>query len=746
MKFPAIPFLTKTVSTEFFLALIFESDKISSILFKEQEKTLIILSSHEAPIDLEKATAEDLIVVCDTVISRIEMSLPEGANLEKTIFAVPYSWVEEGKIKSERLIQLKKISQELALTPMGFIVSIEAITAALQKKEGAPISGIFVELSEKYLTVFIVRGGNIIDVKHGMIEDGVEATVEKLLSQVTKLDVLPPKIILLHNKEAEAVSQKFLSHHWTKDLPFMHLPQVAILEKGFENQAIITGVASQLNVTVSGDMVMPTKEEDVEEFVEDQGEDTFGFLKDEDVALIAPPAAVPASVTTPEEDGFEFSEQAPSQAVIKHHGVEQAEIAESEYEEDQPEEEEIHSEKMGLKESLAAFFTPKSLSRIPKMIGSGRQFVVPLIAFVVVVVLLVIYYTAIVKVKVIVFTDQKEFAQDQMDITLSTSVDSSFEDKVLKISTLEQEASGEQSQETTGKKDTGQKATGTVTIFNKSESSKQLEKGSTITSSNNLEFTLNDSVSIASTSSFATSFQSAQVKVSASSFGKEYNLPSQTNFTIKGQSTSDVFGRNDSAFAGGTKEEIQVVAKKDLQSLETSVVSRLFDKAKGEAEGSLSEKDAMVPMYLSYDFKEKKFDRKENDTAKTLKLVASVAYTLGVYNKEELLKFISSSDEFDVPKEFKLSDSESTIKISDIKQDGKDLSAKLSYNAIFKQKKKKKSVPSIVSGKGSKEAIDKLKQTPGISDASIQFENVIPFLPQIVPLNTGNISIEVKTQ
>lgn len=750
MKFPAIPFLTKTVNTEFFLALIFESDKISSILFKEQEKTLVILASHEAPIDLERASAEDLIVVCDTVISRIEMSLPEGASLEKTIFAVPYSWVEEGKIKSERLTQLKKISQELALTPMGFIVSIEAITAALQKKEGAPISGIFVELSDRYLTIFIVRGGNIIDVKHGVIEDGVEATVEKLLSQVTKLDVLPPKIILLHNKEAEAVSQKFLSHHWTKELPFMHLPQVAILEKGFENQAIITGVASQLNVTVSGEMVIPSKEEDVEEeFVDEKSDgDSFGFLKDEDIALIASLALVQdVPATTPEKEGFEFSEepQVPH-AVIKHHGVEQVEIAESEYEEDQPGEDEIYSEKKGIKESLASFFTPKSLSRIPKMIGSGKQFVVPLVALVVVIVFLVIYYSVIVKAKVVVFTDQKEFAQDQMDITLSTSGDSSFEDKVLKISTIEQEVSGEQSQETTGKKDTGQKAAGTVTIFNKTESPKQIEKGTTITSSNNLEFTLNDSVSIASTSSFATSFQSAQAKVAASSFGKEYNLPSQTNFTIKGLATSDVFGRNDSAFSGGTKEEIQVVAKKDLQSLESSVTSRLFDKAKGEAEGSLSDKDAMVPMYLSFDFKEKKFDRKENDTAKTLKLVASIVYTLGVYNKEELLKFISSSDEFDIPQEFKLSDSESTIKISDIKQDGKDLSAKLSYNAIFKPTFDENTVPSLVTGKGSKEAIDKLKQTPGISDASIQFENAIPFLPQIVPLNVGNISIEVKTQ
>ena len=170
MKLPAIPFLTKSVNTEFFLALIFETDKVSSILFKEQEKTLVILGSSEAPLDLEASSTEDLVVSCDNVISRIEMSLPDGANLEKTIFAVPHSWVEDGKIKAERPAQLKKISTELALTPMGFIISIEAIVAFLQKKEGAPVSGIFVEISEKYLTAFIVRSGNIIDIKNGMID------------------------------------------------------------------------------------------------------------------------------------------------------------------------------------------------------------------------------------------------------------------------------------------------------------------------------------------------------------------------------------------------------------------------------------------------------------------------------------------------------------------------------------------------------------------------------------------------
>ena len=744
MKFPAIPFLTKSVSTEFFLALIFESDKISSILFKESDKTLVILASHETLVDLEESTAEDLIVSCDNVISRIEMSLPDGAALEKTIFAVPYAWVEEGKIKPERLAQLKKISQELALTPMGFIVSVEAITAFLQKKEGAPISGIFVELSEKYLTVFIVRGGNIIDVKHGVVEDGVEATVEKLLSQVTKLDVLPSKIILLHNKEAEAISQKFLSHHWTKELPFMHLPQVTILEKGFENEAIINGVASQLNVSIKGEMVTPSSDLGVSASASSGvvDTDTFGFMMDEDVADKKEKVV---DVKTPEEEGFKFTEEVPAEAIIKHNGItSEKEDVEAEYEEDTPIEEE--DSRVTKASGIAGFFTPQTLSKIPKMIGNGKQFMVPAIALLVVVGFLIAYYTVIVRAKVIVFTDQKEFAQDQMDITLTSNGESSFEDKILKISTLDKEVEGEQSQETTGKKDTGQKSTGTITIFNKSEGSKQIDKGTVVTSSNNLEFTLDSAVTIASTSSFATTFQSASVKVTASSFGKEFNLPSQTNFTVKGISTSDVFGRNDAAFSGGTKEVIQVVAKKDLTALENEMTERLLDKAKTESESSLSDSDALIPMYLSFDFKEKKFDRKENDAAKTVKLNATIVYTLGTYNKDELLKFISSSDEFDVPDEFKLSDQESKITISDIEKSGNDLSAKLAFSAIFKPSLDESEVPKIVAGKGTDDAIKKLKETPGISDASIQYQNVIPFLPQIIPLNPGNISVEVKAQ
>ncbi|MDO8269320.1 MAG: baseplate J/gp47 family protein [Candidatus Levybacteria bacterium] len=750
MKLPAIPFLTKTVSTDFFLSLIFESEKISSILFKEQEKVLVILASYEAAIDLDNASVEDFVTTCDTVISRLEMSLPEGAILEKTIFSVPHSWVEEGKIKANRLSQLKKVSEELALTPMGFIVSIEAIIASLQRKEGVPVSGIFVDLSEKYLSVFIVRSGNIIDIKQGPIEDGVEKTVERLLGNVTQLDVLPSKIILLHNKEAEEVSQKFLSHHWTKELPFMHLPQVAILDRGFENEAIINGVASQLNVTVSGDINIATSEVigENEEFVS-ESKDTFGFLMDEDIASVQP-TQPPSPAATPADEGFDFAEEVGHEPIVRHHGQDEPSDAAGEevFEEDTPDpnRKEGKSLAAGIGTFFAGLITPQSVGRIPKMVGNGRRLIIPFAALFVVALLLTAYYTVLLKAKVTIFTDQKAFAENAMAITLTTSGESSFEDKTLRISTVVQEVEGEESQETTGQKDTGEKAIGAITIFNKSESPRQIDKGTTITSSNNLKFTLNDAVNIASTSSFATSFSNAQVKVTASNFGKEYNLPSQTNFTIEGMPTSTVFGRNDAAFSGGSKEEIQVVAKKDLLALEETVTERLFDKAKSDAESRISQNEALMPTFLSVDFKEKKYDKKENEEAENITLNASIEYTLGVYKKDELSNFISSSSEFDVPEDFKLSGDDSSITITDIKQNRNNISAKLSFNAIFKPQLDVKNVPSEIAGKGRDAAIGKLKEISGITDATIQFTGSIPFLPLILPLNQKNISIEQEAR
>ena len=736
MRLPAIPFLTKTEKTEFFLALLFETDKISGILFQEQDKTLVILASHEAKIALEEAPIEDLVAAPGNVISRLEASFPEVANLETTIFAVPYTWVEDGKIKAPRLSELKKISVELALTPVGFIISIEAIVVFLQKKEGAPVNGIFVELSDKSLTVFLVRSGSIIEVKHGVIAENVEETVEKLLEGVEKLDVLPSKIILLNSEEAEHIQQKFLSYNWTKNLPFQHLPQVAILERGFENEAIINGVATQMGAQIKGE-VSVSKFEEMEENEEriDVIDDNFGFVKEKDVKNIV------------EKIPVEKKEEIVIKHAISPHDMPEKEVLEDGYY--NQEEEPTETKKSNFLSSFISSVIPINLSfnffRIKKIFKNGKSFVIPVAALILVIALLGFYYSLILRANVSIFTDKKAF-KDSLGITLTTSGISSFSDKTLKISTITEIVSGEESQETTGKLETGKKATGEVTVFNKTEDPKTLDKGAVIISSNGLEFVINDDIKIASTSSFSTSFSSQKVKVSANLFGKEYNIPSSTNFTVKRVATSDLFAKNEAAFSGGTKEEIQVVSDKDLDTLSETITKRLFSKAKNQASIKLNSDDALIPVMLSSEFKEKDFDKKEKEKATAIKLKATITFTLGVYKKEEFSKFISSSKDFNIPKDFKLSDKESEISISDIKQNKNDVSAKFSFNAIFKPAIDNKKIPKLIAGKSKKSAEDRIKAISGVSDVAIRFSNKLPLLPEIIPLRGENITVEMKTQ
>lgn len=733
LKLPPIPFINGGKKEDFFLSLLFQQDKISAILFKEEQKTLVILGSSEEKIDLSEAAVEDLVIACDAVISKVEMSLPEGANLEKTIFSVPYSWVEEGKIKEERLAQLKKISVELALVPMGFIVAIEAITAFLQKKEGAPINGIFVELAESFLYIYLVRSGNILEVKQGKIEESAEKTVESLLSSVIKFEVLPSKIILLNNKEAESIQQKFLSHHWTKQLPFQHLPQVAMLEKGFENEAIIHGVANQMGAAIKGDVGVSKFEEkgDGKKSVAAVA-DSFGFSQDVDVAKES---------TLPVQEEREepiINDSLHKKDIAMDEAIEESPI--------EPERRRGADATGGLLAGLFSFI-PKDLSFIPKpsFAKGGRSYLIPLAAAVIVIALTAFYYMFLIKAEVTVFTGKKEFT-DELNITLTTSGSSSFDDKVLRIETVTEEISGDETTEVTGKKEIGEKAKGEVTVFNKSDKKQTLDKGTTITSSNNLEFVLADAVEIASTSAFATEFSNKKVKVEAAKFGKEYNLPSNTNYTVANIASSQIFAKNEAPFAGGTKEEIQVVTEEDMTALSEALSDKLLSEAKKKASAKVGDGQELLPVVLSAKFEERTFDKKEDQEAKTLKLSATVTYTLGAYKKEELDAFIASSDSFDVPEDFKLSDDESELKLSNVSQEGDDITGKLSFNAIYKPQLSIGDIPKELKGKSKKSAEETLRAITGVSDVNIAIRNSIPLLPSLLPFRSENIALEVKSE
>lgn len=728
-----LPFLQKKDEVKkYFLTLLLKPHRVGAILFEEINSKLFIVSTREEDQKgaVNSLSGEELVKASDIVVSYVESAIPENHTLEKTIFSVPYDWVEDGKIKAEFLLKLKKVCTDLGFKPEGFIVSIEAIVKFLQEKEGVPVSSIFVEVAKDLIFVYVVKAGKIVEVRTGQVENDVVKTVENLLLDIHELDVLPSKLVLLDYDGAENVQQEFISYSWSKEIPFLHVPQVIVVEKGFENEAIVNGVALELGTEVLSD-IKAGEEIDIldESIVPEVSNDEFGFLKEKDLGKIRKEET---EALVPVQD--DFLEDIPK--------VEATAYA-------------FSDTKVSIKNKvLSAFsminpiiatqlkkYSPGFLRRIKKLPVRGSILGAVVVAVIVAFLVSLLYYNFILFASVTVFADQKIFDKK---VTIDFVPGGNTTNSSLQISTTTESVSGEKKKSATGKKETGEKARGEVTIYNKTEDSKTFPKGTVILGTNSLEFITLDSVTVASTSSFSTNFSNTKVKVEASTFGKEYNLPSATNFTVKGFPTSSFFAKNDSAFSGGTKKETTVVSEKDIDELEASLITDLEKKAIAAARSKNPDVEFLT-VNLSYEFADKTVDKKVGDEAANVSIDGNVKFNLGYYEKSEI-EILTRLIGDNVPENYALNFDSSKFEFKDIVVGKKDTAqGEISVHAVFVPKLETESLAKNISGKsiGTVEKI--IMDISGVSDVNIVLKNKFPFVPSLLPKNPRNIKIEIKT-
>src|SRR5882724_7754972 len=328
MKLP-IPFFNKNKQNEsaYYLALLLTDEKASAVILQETFGKLEIIGKHEEffPASIETLRQEELITLVDKTISRAEEVLPPDLETHKTVFGVKEDWVETEtkKIKKDYLAKLKKVCDNLDLTPIGFMVVTEAISNLLQEEEGAPLSAILAEVGKETASLALYRGGKVVERIHGPLTESAPKTVDTLLKHFTTA-VLPARIILFDAKEAEKLSQQFIGHQWSKSLPFLHVPQITVLPAGFDAKAVTFGAATQMGFELSGmnnktaleplpDTPLSlteendTKEPEEEKMLEEKDEglheeapesheaspslissDNFGFVMGEDIASLLP--------------------------------------------------------------------------------------------------------------------------------------------------------------------------------------------------------------------------------------------------------------------------------------------------------------------------------------------------------------------------------------------------------------------------------------------------------------------------
>lgn len=746
-----LPFLSKKEpKKEFFLALLLSPGEVRSILFEKASSGLLILGTYtrEFSEHLDVLTGEKLIELSDEVISEAEQKLSDGGNLEKVIFSVPYTWISEAKIIKEHLAKLKSLCEALRLSPVGFIVSVEAVIAYLHKKEGLPVTAILVELSQKHVSLTIVKNGTILNVYTHEIEKDTLSTVEKLLATQEDLEVLPSKIILLNYKHAKKIQQSFLSHTWPKSIQFLHLPQVEVLDTQVEAQAVISGVATQMGFNVLPEMdissinaqktpveILPDGEKN-EEKLDSPKEEAEKVREGKDMAEF-----------TGEKAGF-FKEV----DVLKQRSMEAEEVPPSsnvDNGEEVPPTQEEERRLIPVPPFSKVSFPHVSFGFLSKLAPSpfsrGKSaFMYPILAVLLFIMVLVGYYYFFEKAQVILFLDKKN-VNKELQVSFSRDKVTSGADSVVHVKAITTQQSGKEEAPATGKKETGDKAKGEVTILSSLDKETVVEKGTVLTSSNSLKFTLDSDVKIASSSGIS-DVKSAKGKVTATDIGKQYNLPSGSKFAVADFDSSSVEAKNENAFSGGTKKDITVVSAADMSSLQSKVVKSLSQEAVLEEKAKKPEDSEILSFPLEFSVDQKSFSKKEGEEASKFSFSATITYVLGLYKKSDLIVLAKEVSQKDAPSDYSYSGKDSEISVKDVSQDKSgEVFGKLVFSSVFLPRISVETFSGEILGKSIDKA-EQLIQVKGVQDDQILFIRSLPFFPKLLPFNKNNIEIVTKIQ
>lgn len=614
----SIPFLKKSKKQS-------HGEVYIGIFFKEQDGVVMYLEDGKAGLKILGTEHfnysngwEQLVDDIDEVLYRLETRTHLAP--QKAIFFVYSHFVDpvHKEIKRSFLSKIKELSKSLDLKPLGYIECQEAIVEHLRAKEHAPLHMIMLEFDKTVLTLALYQGGNNIHEQQVARTGDVINTLTPVLKELKEKYVLPNRLILYDEKSVTGDVSTLLSNRWDEDI-FPTPPKLDILTQEELEKSLVDVFARQIHglpaaggASAAGagvGTVVSAAAADLDADVEKEDEDAItsdaGDLKTDNIK------EDPAEVM-----GFMIG--ADEEQVVEEHSRHMA--AGENYDlEDEP----------AAKPKRKAVGNPFKGVKMPRVSLPPMGKILPVIGAVLLILLVVglggtefVLHKAEVKV---IFPSK----QVDKDVTIKS-------DMKLDEGTDSRQIS--ENAQTTGQKTIGDKAKGSVTIYNSLKETKTISKGTKLTGPNNLTFVIDADVKVASASGDASDINSSTAKVSAvaGEIGNEYNVSAGTKMNISGESSSDVIAKADGAFSGGSKKQVRVASTTDVNKLRQKVV----DDAKKAAAASLKSKvgdgRVIVDDLTEIDLENAKFSKKAGDEAESITLSGDVKTTYYTYDKQKL--------------------------------------------------------------------------------------------------------------
>lgn len=637
-------------------------------------------------------------------------------DVAKVLFGLPEHWIEADDVSKEYKEVLKKVTQKMSLDPIGFVVSEEAVFQHIGRQPNAASQMLFINATISDVKLALVERGNQLQAeKFGRSENISDDVLEGLARLQEK--PYPPIMNLyslsLTDEKLEELGNELAGFEWTKDEVFAQLPEIQIISRDIFMEAIcLTGgleVMKAMGVIKTHEAAQP---------VEPKPE-----AKPVEAVLVAPEPEL--AIEVEEVDSEEVEEESNVQPVKKGF-------------------------------ALPFFSSKRADNTAPK----SKKKITPVHIAAAVLGVFLLGITALygfsatqTKVNVTAYL-QKEPIFSDVKITLDPSIDSTdAQNNILKAAVKKKEVKDSEELSTTGEKIIGEKATGTVTILNKTENDKSFSKGTEITASGK-KFILEDDVTVASSSAKENAngktldYGKADVKVTAADIGADFNVGKDTEFSIANFSTDTYAARSTDEFKGGSSREIQAVAKADHDKLRESLRKSLLKKAEEEYKSGAGENEFVVLTGKSKILKEE-FSAKVDDETNSVKLTLTMEVEAFSYNADDLKPIAQENLQSQVPSGGTLL--EESVSILSKQSESSTTSAKIELDARlsadYTPATNQDQWKTEISGKQADQAKKILEDKKEIQKVEFSFSPA--FIQKVfnsLPRSANRITIETKVE
>ncbi len=390
--------------------------------------------------------------------------------------------------------------------------------------------------------------------------------------------------------------------------------------------------------------------------------------------------------------------------------------------------------------------------RIPR-IGENKKWLLALIPLVLTV-SFIYYGSTAPKAKVKITVGSNPFIKS-ISVKIKADSQTNVKEMVLRGNTISIEVEDILEKETTGSKTVGEKATGEIKIYNKTDTEIELDKGDKVTykgDPDNLVYVLKEDVSIPpreeDPETLTSKWGEATAKIEATDIGTKYNIDDNENLNISGRNKSEAEAKTKGKISGGKSEEIKIVAEIDKTDVSNSLRTTLLKKAEEELKNKMASNQKLIEGSTKVTITSETFSAQVGDEKSKISVTQKATAEALIYTDGDLNGFIDEYFKSVIPEGHYMPENDRKTEVNVLGNstnsvvNSKEADIQITLRSIVVPNIKKEDIQESLRGKTEEEARDVIESLRNIEYYEMSVSPRVPFFSR-VPKNTERINVEL---